>query len=413
MFRLLLGCIIVQMLYSGGLLAKPEFREAPEKYWNFGELSKVPAFRNSPFADSKCVGLRDILVTGAEVKGEPSEFFAYVGYPDTPVPHGGFPSVLLIHGGGGTAYPQYAKLWLKQGYAVMILDWYNQRPLINQTKMSETKVERAPLEGGKRQLHMINVANIVMAHSLLRSLENINQEKIAFVGLSWGSWYGAIVAAVDPRFKGGIEIYCGAVVRGGKGLYNEGLYNEGLYNGRFHHAVKVPLYWVASTNDQNVTPASLQAGFDECAKLENKSLVIRLPHSHVGFTFPSCFRMVEYFLKGGSGLPKLDSAQLHQKHIRSGILSKGKGIIRAILCYTEDSQEETTHKRLWKSIPAQFDETSVWAELPDKVYQCFLAAYDEESPFNDLCGSSNLVEFPITGKTSVANISLSGKECVQ
>lgn len=377
-----MGCITVQTWSN---VRSSEFREAPEKYWNFSELSKVPVFRNSPFADSKCAGLRDLLVTGAKVEGKSSEFFVYVGYPDTPVPRGGFPGVLLIHGGGGTAFPKYIKLWMDQGYAVMALDWLNQRPLIESAKMTEAKIGRAPLEGGKRSLHTINVANMVLAHSLLRSLENVNPNKTAFVGLSWGSWYGAMVAAIDPRFKGGIEVYCGNVSKNSKSFIN----------GRFHHAIKVPLYWVASTNDGNATITSLQAGFDECAKLENKSLVIRLPHDHLGFAFPSCFRMVEYFLKGGTGLPKLGSAQINGKYIRANILAKGKGITHAILCYTEDTQEKKPHKRLWKSIPAQFDETSIQAELPDKVYQCFLSAYDGKSQFNDLCGSSNLIEFPI------------------
>ena len=383
--KLMIAWFMAGQFYGSDCLSRGEaFRETPEKYWDFAELSKVPEYRDSPYADSKHAGLRDLLVRGAEVDGKPAEFFVYAGYPATPPPAGGYPAVLLIHGGGGTAFPQYMKLWLDHGYAVMALDWYNQRPLTNPAKPTETNVARAALEGGRRQIHEVNVANMVLAHSLLRSLENVNPEKTAFVGLSWGSWYGAMVAAVDPRFKGGIEIYCGDVNRDSKNFIN----------GRFHHAVKVPLYWVASTNDQNVTPPTLQAGFEECAKLENQSLVIRLPHSHVGFGFPSCFRMAEYFLKGGCGLPKLGKAQIEGNSIRADILARGRGITHAILCYTEDAEEKTTHKRLWKSVPAQVDTNSVRAELPKGVYQCFLSAYDEESPFNDLCGSTNLIEFP-------------------
>lgn len=385
---LLTVCMIGLIVGSESWAGEPNFQEAPEKYWNFAELEKVPEFRDSPFADSKYEGLRDLLITGAKIKGKPAEFFAYMGYPDTPVPPGGYPGILLIHGGGGTAFPQYMKLWLNQGYAVMALDWYNQRPLNHSGKMTETNVKRQPLEGGKRQLHEVNVANIVLAHSLLRSMKNVNPDKTAFVGLSWGSWYGAMVAAVDPRFKGGIEIYCGDVRKNSKSFIN----------GRFHHAVKVPLYWVASSNDHNVTPASLQLGFDECAKLENKSLVIKLPHSHVGFQFPSCFRMAEYFLKDGPGLPKLGTAQVDGKIISADILYKGKGITHAILCYTEDAEQQTSHKRVWKSIPAQINGNTVRAELPNGVFQCFLSAYDEKSTFNDLCGSTNLVEFPVAKK---------------
>jgi hypothetical protein len=224
----------------------------------------------------------------------------------------------------------------------------------------------------------------IIAHSLLRTLPQVNSERTIFVGLSWGSWYGAMLAALDPRFKGGIEIYCGDLNRDSKAFIN----------GRFHHAAKTPLYWVASTNDQNATPATLQAGFDECAKLENLSMVIRLPHSHIGFRFPSCFRMAEYFLKAGSGLPKLGKAQIEGKHIRTQILSQGKGVTHAILCYTEDANEEITHKRLWKSCPAQINENVVSAELPSGVHQCFLSAYDEKSHYDDLCGSTNIIELP-------------------
>ena len=199
---------------AAALNAKDTFREAPEKYWDFSKLQTAPAFRDAPFEDSKAEGLRAVLVTGygpadgdkslstpnqkplsAKVK---AEFFAYIGIPEGPVPEGGFPGIVLIHGGGGTAYPQYARLWVKKGYAVIALDWYNQRP-IPPSSPRETNVARAPLSGGKRQDHVSNVANMILAHSLLRSLKNVNPEKTAFVGLSWGSWYGAMVASQIGR----------------------------------------------------------------------------------------------------------------------------------------------------------------------------------------------------------------------
>lgn len=377
---------LVMALLTGivwGETADKSFREPPEKYWNFAELAQVPAYRESPYADSRAAGLRDILVSGAETDGERPEFFAYIGMPEGAVPAGGFPGIVLIHGGGGTAFPQYVRLWVERGYAVIALDWYYRRPLPNPGELTETSVGKVALASGKSG-HIVNVANMVLAHSLLRSLESVNPEKTAFVGLSWGSWYGAMLAAVDPRFKGGILIYCGGLERA----------KTPFINGRFHHAAKIPLCWVAGTNDQNVTPASLQAGFDECPRVANTSLVIRLPHSHVGFTFDSCFRMAEYFLRDGVGLPRLERAVVNGKEISAAIAAKGQGISRAILCYTEDAAEPVSHKRVWKSVPAQVDAERVWCELPERVYQCFLSAYDEDSRFNDLCGSSNIVTWP-------------------
>ena len=378
------------------------FREAPEKYWDFAKLKDAPAFRDAPFADSQTKGLRAVLVTGygpaaddktfsgpdpkplsAKVK---AEFFAYIGFPEGPVPEGGFPGIVLIHGGGGTAYPQYTQFWVKQGYAVIALDWYNQRPI----PPVEPKKPRAPLPGGRRQDHVANVANMVLAHSLLRSLKNVNPDKTAFVGLSWGSWYGAMVASVDPRFKGGVEIYCGDV------KWSDSKRGKSFINGRFHHAAKIPLYWVAGTNDQNVTLESLGKGFRECAKLENKSLVIRLPHSHVGFYFDSCLRMAAHFTRGETGLPKLSDITQNGNTVSAKILDPGKGIGYAVLCYT-DSTEKVYHKRLWKSIPAKIEKDVITAELPAGAHQFFLSAYEKKSRYNDLCGSTSPVILPFPG----------------
>ena len=387
--------------------AKSTFRVAPEKYWDFARLKTAPAFRDAPFEDSKVNGLRAVMVTGfgpdAEDKTFSSpnprslfykakaEFFAYIGFPEGPVPDGGFPGVVLIHGGGGTAFPQYARLWTRQGYAVIMPDWYNQRPV--PTGNQEADVIKVPLPGGKRNDYVSNVANIILAHSLLRSLKNVNPEKTAFVGLSWGSWYGAMVAAIDPRFKGGVEIYCGDVKKGSVKNSNA------FFNGRFHHAAKIPLYWVAGTNDQNVTLATLKAGFQECPKVENKSLVIRLPHSHIGFTFPSCSRMAAHFTQGGPGLPKLSEINRNGNLVKAKILEPGKGIVKAILCYT-DSTKKVYHERVWKSVAAEIEKDVVSAELPEGAHQFFLSVYDEDSQFNDLCGSTTpmILPFPKTVK---------------
>ena len=378
------------------LAQEKNFRENPEKYWDFEKLKEAPAFRDAPFEDCKAKGLRPVLITGygcapdddTIAKSKPNgldkkvkaEYFAYIGFPEGPVPEGGFPGIVLIHGGGGTAYPEFTQLWVKNGYAVIALDWYNQRPSTKLYEINPTPLSnKVPLEGGKRQDHVANVANMILAHSLLLSFKNVNPDKTAFVGLSWGSWYGVMVAALDARFKGGVEIYCGDIKP-----------HSAFTNGRFHHAAKIPLYWVVGTNDQNVTLESLKRAFDECPTLENKSLVIRLPHSHVGFRFPSVFRMAAHFTQGGPGLPKLTDITQDGKIVSAKILEQGKGIKRAILCYT-DSTEKVYHKQEWKSIPAKIENGVISAEVPEGAHKYFLSAYDEESKYNDLCGSTSPV----------------------
>ncbi len=361
-------------------------REEPEKYWNAKELFKAPSFRDSGFEDSKYEGMRDIMVSGYGPNGTKSEFFAYVAMPTTPKPEGGYPGIVLVHGGGGTAYPQYIKLWASYGFAVIALDWYNRRPTPVAGKVpGESNVPRKDLEGGNRNDLVANVANMVLCNSLLRTWPDVNPDKIVFVGLSWGSWYGAMVCAVDNRLKGIVEIYCGDLR----------LNDSRLINGRFLHAAKVPMYWVASTHDQNVTLESLSAAFNECPTIVTKSLVIRLPHSHTGFLFDSCPRMARHFIDPEKvpSLPVLGKPSVKEGVVSAEVKSFGLGMGKALLCYSCSPKTEKRHLWKWETIPADVKGNTISAKIPEGVTQCYLSIYEEKNgSFNDLCGTTEIVD---------------------
>ena len=365
-------------------------RQEPETCWFAPQLFRTPEFRKSPFPDSRASGLRDILFDGMPVKGKNAPVFAYIGMPEGPMPEGGFPGIVLIHGGGGTAFPAYVRLWTSYGYAVIAPDWYNSRPVLSpDSKGDESSTsDRAPLEGGWRQDHIVNVGNMVLAHSLLRSLPEVNPEKTGFVGLSWGSWYGAIVASVDSRFRFILEIYCGGCSR----RRDPGMAFFDFMDGRFFHAAKVPVCWIAGTNDQNIVPEQIQDAWDECPTSFNKSLIIELPHSHIGFTFPACRRIADAFLQGGTHLPILKDTKLEDGILSAKIAFPGKGGLKPVICFLPDGpMPEKTWNRVWYKKPARIEGDRIFARIPDSAVQCFLSAYDEESRFDDCCGSSDLV----------------------
>ena len=375
---------------AGVCVGCAELREDPAKYWDVAKFQQAPAYRPSPFEDCKDPDLQDILFDGVPYKGKPAPVFAYIAYPKTPMPEGGYPGILLIHGGGGTAYPYFAKLWASRGFAVLMIDWYNSRPLKNAVE-KRNKKSSTPLEGGRRNDIITNVSNMILAHSLLRSLPKVNPDRTVFVGLSWGSWYGTAVAALDDRFKGAVEIYCGDLNQGPRKA-------KFLLNGRFVHAAKIPMYWVCSTNDANVTLNTLQASWDACPKLVNKSVVVRLPHSHVGFRFDSCFRMAHHFAEGAPALPVVGQMTVRDGVATAKVLSRGKGLIKTIFCYTADGEDVAPVKRKWVEIPAKLKGDELSVKLPEGIRQGFFSAYDEESRFRDCCGSSNVVNSPAAGK---------------
>ena len=92
--------LMATLVASALLTAAAEFREDPAKYWNLKELSVAPAYRVSPYKESACEGLEALLVSGKGPNGTSAEFFCYLGRPAGKAPAGGWPGVVLVHGGG-------------------------------------------------------------------------------------------------------------------------------------------------------------------------------------------------------------------------------------------------------------------------------------------------------------------------
>ncbi len=361
--------------------------ENPKDFWNTEELFKTPSYRVCPNAESAYKELKPILVSGKGPNGTQAEFFCYYGTPEGAAPAGGWPGVVLVHGGGGTAYPQYVSKWNSLGFAVIAPDWYNRRPAPGLTNEApnQVNVPRVDLPGGRRQDHVANVANMVLAHSLLRSFPEVNAKRTVFVGLSWGSWYGVCVASVDDRFNGAVEIYCGDYAPRSQG-------DRQLVDGRFLNSAKIPMWWAVSTNDRNVTPDSSNAGFARCARFDGVALVNNLPHSHCGFSFDSVHRMAAYYTGGGKRLPKLGEAKISGEWIEAPVLDEGAGIDLVKLGYTT-STNMPTYKREWKYAPGSLEAGKARAKLPAGTVKCYLSAYEKGNfRYKDLCGTTVFVD---------------------
>ena len=369
-------------------------REDPAKYWDLAELSKIPECRLSPYKESEFPGLKALLVKGKGPKNAEAEFFCYYGVPDGEKPAGGWPAAVMVHGGGGTAFPQLVTLWKKRGFAVIALDWYNQRPAPGLTNVAPTEVSvpRIALKGGKRQDHVANVANMILSHTLVRSFPEVDKDRTVFLGLSWGSWYGACVSAVDDRFKGVIEIYCGD-----KNVGRDPETWMGFVNGRFLHAAKVPMWWVVWPQDGNVTPASSNAGFAECARFDGCTIVNKLGHSHAGLELESVLRMARYYVGLDTArLPRLGEIRREGDAVKACILERGLGIESVCLGYTTSTNPKTD-KRNWKYAAAEIKGEEILAKLPVGATCCYLAAFEKNTPRGDLCGTTPYLLFDGAG----------------
>ena len=83
------------------------------------QLNEVPfAFPN------EMQGLKALFYKVADKR-----VFAYMGYPTTPMPEGGYPAVVLIHGGMGQAFYEWVLEWTKRGFVAIAPDYDSQYAL--------------------------------------------------------------------------------------------------------------------------------------------------------------------------------------------------------------------------------------------------------------------------------------------
>jgi len=87
--------------------------------WNIDFLSAVPRVEADP--ERSVEGVEAAFFEGAPWKGKPTRVFAYYGLPSTR-PGEQVPAMVLVHGGGGSAFHHWVKLWVSRGYAAIAMD---------------------------------------------------------------------------------------------------------------------------------------------------------------------------------------------------------------------------------------------------------------------------------------------------
>src|SRR5271166_3663712 len=83
--------------------------------WNLADLKKPPRVT---WVD-KDGALRKLYYESEPFHGKPTRVFAYYAQPAKV--EGKLPAMVLVHGGGGTAFSEWARLWARRGYIAIAM----------------------------------------------------------------------------------------------------------------------------------------------------------------------------------------------------------------------------------------------------------------------------------------------------
>lgn len=319
-------------------------------------------------------GYREVYYEGEPYQGKPSRVYAVYAQPPG---EGPFPGVVCVHGGGGTAFPDWVRLWADQGYAALAMDLAGCGPdgerLSDGGPDQSDTTKFAPFdENSADQMWTYHaVAAVIGGHSLLCSLPQVDAERTAVTGISWGGYLTCIVAGVDHRFQAAVPVYgCGF-------LHENSCWQPRLAawpDQRRHRwvqyfdpsqylpGVRCPILFLNGTNDFAYPLDSYRKSYDLVPGEKSIRIEVRMKHSHPdGWAPKEIALFLDSVLRDGKPLPQL--GEIGKEGIRITVpVTAEVDLAAAHLNYTTDSG--TWQERHWETVDARLGEGAVSAELP-------------------------------------------------
>jgi hypothetical protein len=230
------------------------------------------------------------------------------------------------------------------------------------------------------------VADVILAHSLLASLPEVDAGRIGLTGISWGGYLTCITAGVDPRFRLAVPVYgCGFTNEHGFASQVERLgpergarwmkwWDPSTY---LPHA-QLPMLWVTGSNDFAYTLNALQKSYRLPAGPQTLCIRLRMPHGHggAGENPAEIQTFADSILR--NGLPLADVLeQGRNDQIAWASYQSESPIVRAELNFTRDSGRWQDRK--WEALAAELKDSRVSARVPDGTTVYYFNLLDERN----------------------------------
>ena len=378
--------------------------------WDMEQLYKSPEWEKTTLAPAP--GMTALLYKSLPFHEKPVQVFAYYSSPSGRAPTGGWPAVICVHGGGGTAFPKWVQKWNDHGFAAISMDLEGHIPLNRSDKNGRQSTPHpGPSRIGvfhdyekdlKDQWYYHAMAQIIIAHSLVRSFPEINSEKIGITGISWGGNLTSSVMGVDTRFKFAIPAYgCGflSASSGHQGrAISDGKHTtivNKYYDGSAYYAnVKYPTLWINGTNDFHFDMPAFQKSANSVQGQLRFQLEMDHGHGSV-WNLPEPYAFANSVVNEKPGLISFQRPQAEDNKAWVNFTAP-KGIQSAQILYTLDPNPIWPDKK-WFSAPASIASNHLSATLPAGTQAFLFTANDKRQ----LMSSSNFIEHRVAGNELV------------
>jgi dienelactone hydrolase len=378
--------------------------------WNLDALkNKVPSVKwvrqDQP--------VHSLIYAGEAYQGHPSGVFAFYASPITlgdAKPGAKFPGVVLIHGGGGTAFADWVHLWAKRGYAAIAMDLSGSRPpdpaFDPETgaplgRPAENRFRARLPDGGPDHGHPEKfdsiggdtsnhwpfhaAASVIRAHTLLRSFPEVDAERTAVTGISWGGYTTCLVASLDDRFKAAVPVYGCGFLHEGESVQKPSIDKLGELRAKWVQEYdpgsllprcRVPILFVNGTNDVHYPLDSYMKSYNVVPGEKHLRIQIKMPHGHPpGWAPKEIGIFIDSKCRAGLPLPVPGKPVIEGNQIKL-TCEAAVALKQAELNYTTDGGLRSD--RNWITVPAAIAGKVITAPRPPAdANTWFLTVTDE------------------------------------
>ena len=395
-------------------------------------LQKEPTFEYCPEYDpAGFPEIKALWLDGAKYGGKDTKVFAYIGFPENASESDPVPGVVLLHGGGGYAYPSWVKIWNDRGFAAIavgntgyfpvkegITDFYSAqsftRTISAETLAKDPRVMPPDNDGMYSSQGRVDrmwmyhaVAQTILCNSLLRADPRVDADKVGVTGISWGGVIASTAIGYDPRFAFAVPVY-------GSGYLDEAhSWMHDNYNApgtkelwepslRFEN-VKTPVLWLCWADDNCF---SVNSNSKSCLAVKNSTLSViqGLGHGHLeGWSREEIYRFAKWATGSGEPLPSPLTLPGKGRDISFTVTvpADARSVSARVLYITEPLSYspdgrlhingQNTIDQEWHAVACKVEGGNVTATLPDDAHsyyveisaKCGGKTYITSTPFTD------------------------------
>ena len=371
--------------------------------WDLEKLAQPPRTYDAPgFAEP---GVRAIFFDGPAWQGKPTRVFAWYGLPKLE-PGQKSPAMVLVHGGGGTAFAEWVRLWTSRGYVAIAMDTCGCTPGGKSGQRPRHELGGPGGWGGFDQIDQPAedqwthhaISSVILAHSLIRAMPEVDAERTGITGISWGGYLTCIAASVDGRFKLAVPVYgCGFLGENSTWLGTFAKMGPEkaekwlkLWDPSVHlKNAKMPMLWVTGTNDFAYPMDSLRKSYHLPSGPRTLAIRVRMPHGHggAGENPAEIHAFADAILKQGKPMVRI-TEQGERGNLAFVKFSAEIPVARAELNFTRDTGKWQDRK--WETIAAEVKDGEASAQIPAGASVFYLNLIDGRG----LVVSSEHVEKP-------------------